>query len=52
MHSPVAALSRSLHALSTILTKAEAHCTAHKIDPTVMLSLRLFPDMLNFTKQV
>ena len=52
MHSPVAALSRALQALSTILTKAEAHCTAHKIDPTVMLSLRLFPDMLNFTKQV
>ena len=52
MHSPVAALSRALLALSTILTKAEAHCTAHKIDPTVMLSLRLFPDMLNFTKQV
>ena len=52
MHSPVPALSRALHALSNILTKAEAHCTADKIDPTVMLSLRLFPDMLNFTQQV
>lgn len=52
MHTPVPALSRALHALSNVLTKAEAHCTAHKIDPSVMLSLRLFPDMLNFTKQV
>ena len=52
MHSPVPALSRILHALSNVLTKAEAHCTAHKIDAPVMLTLRLFPDMMNFTKQV
>ena len=52
MHSPVAALSRTLQALAAILTKAEAHCTAHKIDAAVMLALRLFPDMLPLTRQV
>ena len=52
MHSPVPALSRSLLALSNVLTKAEAHCAAHKIDPAVLLSFRLFPDMLPFTRQV
>ena len=52
MHSPVPALSRILHALSNVLTKAEAHCAAHKIDPTVLLTYRLFPDMLPFTRQV
>ena len=52
MHSPVPALSRILLALSNVLTKAEAHCTAHKIDPTVLLNYRLFPDMLPLTRQV
>ncbi|MDE3240098.1 MAG: DUF1993 domain-containing protein [Paracoccaceae bacterium] len=44
--------TRSLKALDAILTKAEAHCTARKIDPAVMLSMRLFPDMLPFTRQI
>ncbi len=52
MHSPVPALSRVLLALSNVLTKAEAHCATHKIDPTVLLTFRLFPDMLPFTRQV
>ena len=52
MHSPVPALSRSLHALSNVLSKAAAHCEAHKIDPAVLLTDRLFPDMLPFTAQV
>ena len=43
MHSPVPALSRSLLALSNVLIKAEAHCAAHKIDPAVLQSFRLFP---------
>lgn len=38
--------------LSAILTKAEAHASAHKIDPTVLLQARLFPDMFPLTKQV
>jgi uncharacterized protein len=52
MHSPVPALSKTLHALSTLLTKAEAHCEARKIDPAAILAFRLYPDMLSFTKQV
>jgi hypothetical protein len=41
-----------LTALAKILDKAAAHCTAKKIDPSVLLNMRLFPDMLSFTKQV
>ena len=43
---------RTLGALSKILDKAAAHCTAKKIDPAVMLQLRLAPDMLPLVKQV
>ncbi len=52
MHSPVPALSRALTALSNILTKAEAHVEARKIDPAALMQFRLYPDMLNFTRQV
>jgi len=38
--------------LSAILSKAEAHVEAKKIDPTAFLGARLYPDMLNFIKQV
>ncbi|MBI1219773.1 MAG: DUF1993 family protein [Rhodobacteraceae bacterium] len=48
----IPAFTRSLKALDAILTKAEAHCAAKKIDPAVMVSLRLYPDMLPFTRQV
>lgn len=41
-----------LNNLSTILTKAEAHAEAKKIDPAVLLSSRLFPDMFALTRQV
>jgi hypothetical protein len=37
---------------SAILTKAEAHAAARKIDPSVLLQARLFPDMFPLTKQV
>ncbi|MGB3279174.1 MAG: DUF1993 domain-containing protein [Pseudorhodobacter sp.] len=43
---------RTLSALSNILTKAESHATAKGIKPDVILGLRLFPDMMDFTKQV
>lgn len=52
MQSPVPALSHSLGALSNILTKAEAHCEARKIDPEIILTARLFPDMMNLTRNV
>jgi hypothetical protein len=38
--------------LSEILTKAEAHALARKIDPAVLIGARLFPDMLPLSKQV
>jgi hypothetical protein len=41
-----------LNSLSAILRKAEAHCAAKKIDPAVMVSQRLFPDMFALTRQV
>ena len=41
-----------LTAMSKILDKAEADCTARKIDPTVLLTDRLYPDMLPFTRQI
>jgi hypothetical protein len=43
---------QTLTALSKILDKAAAHCTAKKIDPSVIMGLRLTPDMLPFVKQV
>lgn len=51
-NSSIPHLMNGLTALSKILSKAEAHCEARKIDKAVMLSQRLFPDMFNLTKQV
>jgi uncharacterized protein len=45
-------MDRTLAALSGILTKAEAHATARNIPPEALLTFRLFPDMLPFTRQV
>jgi uncharacterized protein len=46
------ALIRSLSNLANILEKADAHATAKKIDPTVLINSRLSPDMLPLSKQV
>ncbi len=43
---------QTLTALSKILDKAAAYCEAKKIDPSVLLSSRLYPDMLPLVKQV
>jgi uncharacterized protein len=43
---------KGLDSLESLLTKAEAHCAAKKIDPQAILGFRLFPDMFAFTKQV
>jgi hypothetical protein len=45
-------LKRFLKVLSTLLSKAEAHCTERKIEPDALLTFRLYPDMLPFTRQV
>ena len=45
-------LTNTLKSLSAILDKAVAHAEARKIDPSVLLQARLFPDMLPLTRQV
>ena len=53
MHArSIAVFDRFLGALSKILQTAEAHCSAHNIKPEALLNFRLFPDMLDFTRQV
>ena len=48
----VPAYLQVLNSLSGLLTKAEAHCKAKNIQPEVLLSSRLYPDMLPLSKQV
>ncbi|MEO5558801.1 MAG: DUF1993 domain-containing protein [Dokdonella sp.] len=43
---------RALENLSAILHKAAAHAEAKKIDPSVLVNARLFPDMLPLSRQV
>ena len=48
----VPAYLQMLNSMTGLLTKAEAHCAAKKIDPAVLLGSRLFPDMLPLSKQI
>jgi hypothetical protein len=48
----VPAFLRMLTSLGAILDKAEAFATGRKIDPEVLLSWRLAPDMFPFVRQV
>jgi len=43
---------RALGALAAVLEKGRAHAENEKIDPSVLLNMRLYPDMLPLTKQV
>jgi hypothetical protein len=43
---------RMLNNLAAILEKAATHCEAKKVDPTVLIQYRLYPDMFNFARQV
>ncbi len=52
MDTPVPSLIHSLNALSGVLKKAEAHCKDRKIDPSVLLTARLYPDMFNCISNV
>lgn len=45
-------LINTLNNLSHILDKAQAHIDAKKIDASALIQFRLYPDMLNFTRQV
>ncbi|MCA6126184.1 DUF1993 domain-containing protein [Bradyrhizobium sp. WSM 1704] len=48
----VPAYLQILNSLTGLLSKTEAHCEAKKIEPSVLLGARLYPDMLPLTKQV
>jgi hypothetical protein len=43
---------RSLTNLRTILEKADAHAESKKIDPSVLINARLYPDMYPLSRQV
>ena len=45
-------LLKNLGALTKFLKKAEAHLDAQKMDKSVVLGLRVFPDMLPLLRQV
>ena len=48
----VPTFTHTLTSLRAILKKAEDHATTHKIEPSVLVSARLFPDMLPLSNQV
>ncbi len=48
----VPVLIHNLHALSAMLKKAEAHCTAKNYKPEALLNFQLFPDMFSLIRQV
>ncbi len=48
----VPVFKQMLNATAGILTKAEAHATAKKIDAAVLLQSRLYPDMFPLLQQV
>lgn len=43
---------RVMNNLKGVLDKGAAHAAAHKIEPTVLLNSRLFPDMFPLVRQV
>lgn len=48
----VPVFARGLSSLKTILAKGAAHAAAKKIDESVFLNARLYPDMLPLARQV
>ena len=48
----VPVFARGLASLKTILTKGAAHAAAKKIDESVFINARLFPDMLPLKAQI
>ncbi len=44
--------TKTLNNLSAILDKAEGYAQARKIEPTTLLTARLYPDQFAFTRQV
>src|SRR5580698_653056 len=53
MHqSSVVVFTQFLGSLSDLLDHAATHAETRKIDPSVLLNARLYPDMYNLTRQV
>jgi hypothetical protein len=50
--SSLPALKHTLNSLSAILRKAAAHAESKKIDPSVFMAARLFPDMFTLARQI
>ena len=50
--SSIPVFKQMLGGLKEVLTKAEAHAAAKKIDPNALLQARLFPDMFALLRQV
>jgi uncharacterized protein len=48
----IPSLTRSLENLAGILTKGAAHAETKKIDQSILINSRLYPDMLPLSKQV
>ena len=48
----VPVFTQLLGGTSGTLDKMSAHCTEKKIDPSILLSARLFPNMYTFGRQV
>jgi hypothetical protein len=48
----VPAYTQMLKTLSAVLKKAEAHAEAKKIDPSVFVNARLYPDMAPLSRQI
>ena len=45
-------MTRALTQLAGILEKAEAHAAAQKIDPTILIQARLYPNMYPLARQI
>jgi len=51
-HASLPVFIRVLNSLIGILEKAAAHAEARKIDPTVLINSRLYPDMFPLVRQI
>ncbi len=51
-NSSVPVFQQMLRGLSNVLAKAQAHAEAKKIEPSVLLGARLYPDMFPLSRQV
>jgi uncharacterized protein len=51
-HASVPAFVHALKNLSVILQKGAAHAEAKKIEPSVLINARLFPDMFPLVRQI